>query len=278
MNVTKLLAPVAPIVSEKIYKLLTGELSVHLADWEEISEAYANEELLGKIETVQSVIALARNIRNKNKVKNRQPLSLLRVASTDGAKVKVIEEFADILKEELNIKNIEILSSVSDIATMKRDPNFNVIREKYPTEIGQIIKAVKSGKYEMKGGVVECDVDGQIKTYDKEIILITYIAKDGLFVASDFDLVVSLDLTITEALKAEGLAREMIRSIQDARKQIGCEITDKIAIFVEGDYPAAWMDYVCKETLSSVQTIAQPATVVEVEEGDASIKILIAKL
>ena len=278
VNVTKLLAPVAPIVSEKIYKLLTGELSVHLADWEEISEAYANEELLGKIETVQSVIALARNIRNKNKVKNRQPLSLLRVASTDGAKVKVIEEFADILKEELNIKNIEILSSVSDIATMKRDPNFNVIREKYPTEIGQIIKAVKSGKYEMKGGVVECDVDGQIKTYDKEIILITYIAKDGLFVASDFDLVVSLDLTITEALKAEGLAREMIRSIQDARKQIGCEITDKIAIFVEGDYPAAWMDYVCKETLSSVQTIAQPATVVEVEEGDASIKILIAKL
>ena len=261
-----------------MYKLLTGELSVHLADWEEIPEAYANAELLGKIDTVQSVIALARNIRNKNKVKNRQPLSLLRVASTDPAKVEVIREFEEILKEDLNIKNIEILSSVSDIATMKRDPNFNAIREKYPTEVGQIIKAVKSGKYEMKGDVVECNVDGEIKTYDKEIILITYLAKDGLFVASDFDLVVSLDLTITEELKAEGLAREMIRGIQDARKQIGCEITDKIAIRVAGDYPAAWLETVCKETLSSVQEIATPATVVEVEEGDAKITISIAKL
>ena len=278
VNVTKLLAPVAPIVSEKIYKMLTGKLSVHLADWEEIPESYRNDELLGKIETVQSVIALARNIRNKNKVKNRQPLSLLRVASTDPAKITVIKEFEEILKEELNIKTIEILSSVSDIATMKRDPNFNEIRERYPNEIGQIIKAVKSGKYEMKGDVVECNVDGEIKTYAKEIILVTFIAKDGLFVASDFDLVVSLDLTITEELKAEGLAREMIRGIQDARKQIGCEITDKIAIFVEGDYPAAWLDYVCKETLSSVQTVETAATVVEVEEGDVKIKIAIAKL
>jgi isoleucyl-tRNA synthetase len=278
VNVTKLLAPVAPIVSEKMYKLLTGELSVHLADWEEIPESYQNAELLGKIETVQSVIALARNIRNKNKVKNRQPLSLLRVASTDANKVAVIKEFEEILKEELNIKHIEIMSSVSEIATMKKDPNFNVIREKYPKEVGQIIQAVKSGKYEMKGDVVECNVGGEVKTYDKEIILITYLAKDGLFVASDFDLVVSLDLTITEELKAEGLAREMIRGIQDARKQIGCEITDKIAIFVEGDYPEAWMETVCKETLSSVQEIANPATVVDVEENGATIKIAIAKL
>jgi isoleucyl-tRNA synthetase len=200
------------------------------------------------------------------------------VASTDANKVAVIREFEEILKEELNIKSIEIMSSVSEIATMKRDPNFNAIREKYPTEVGQIIKAVKSGKYEMKGDVVECNVDGEVKTYDKEIILVTYLAKDGLFVASDFDLVVSLDLTITEELKAEGLAREMIRGIQDARKQIGCEITDKIAIFVEGDYPEAWMETVCKETLSSVQEIANPATVVDVEENGATIKIAIAKL
>ena len=124
---------------------------------------------------------------------------------------------------------------------------------------------------------MECNVDGEIKAYDKEIILVTFIAKDGFFVASDFDLVVSLDLTITEELKAEGLAREMIRGIQDARKQIGCEITDKIVIAVTGDYPAAWMDYVCGETLSSVAAVENPATVVEVQEGDANIQIAIAK-
>ena len=70
----------------------------------------------------------------------------------------------------------------------------------------------------------------------------------------------------------------MMLCIQDARKQIGCEITDKIAIKVVGDYPAAWLEYVCRETLSSVQEIATPATVVEVEEGDAKITVSIAKL
>jgi isoleucyl-tRNA synthetase len=85
-------------------------------------------------------------------------------------------------------------------------------------------------------------------------------------------------LTITEELKAEGLAREMIRGIQDARKQIGCEITDNIVIEVTGDYPEAWLSTVCKETLSSVAAVANPATVVEVQEGEASITVKIAKL
>ena len=100
---------------------------------------------------------------------------------------------------------------------------------------------------------------------DADIILVTYIAKDGLHVASDHEIIVSLDLTITEELKKEGLAREIIRSIQDARKQIGCEIMDNIKISLEGEYPAEWVETICSETLSSVAAIDSPDTVIDID-------------
>ena len=274
VNTTKLLAPVAPIISEKIYKTLTDNFSVHLEDWPTVPAEYSNDELLNKVETVQRLIGITRSIRNKSRIKNRQPLSLLRVASSDPSAITIIEEFKDTIKEELNIKNIEILSDVNDIATIKYDPNFNVIREKYPTQIPFIIKAVKSGKYTMNGDAVTLDINGEEKTLDADIILVTYLAKDGLHVASDHELIVSLDLTITEELKAEGMAREIIRSIQDARKQIGCEIMDNITISIEGNYPAAWIDTICSETLSSIGKINEPDTMLNIDD---SIKILIKK-
>ncbi len=274
VNTTKLLAPVAPIISEKIYKTLTGEFSVHLADWPEIPADYANPELLKKIETAQRLIGITRSIRNKSRIKNRQPLNLLRVASSDKETVAVVEEFKDTIKEELNIKNIEILDNVSDIATVKLDPNFNVIREKYPKEIPFIIKAVKSGKFEIKGDVVALEIAGEMRELDADIILITYLAKDGLSVASDHEIVVSLDLTITEELKAEGMAREIIRSIQDARKQIGCEIMDNITIRLEGEYPKEWVEVICGETLSSVGEIENADTEIDI---DGIVKIFVKR-
>ena len=274
VNTTKLLAPVAPIISEKVYKTLTGEFSVHLADWPEIPDCYADAELLSKVETAQRLIGLTRSIRNKSRIKNRQPLSLLRVASSDPATMAVVEEFKDTIKEELNIKNIEILDNVNDIATVKYDPNFNVIREKYPKDIPSIIKAVKSGKYSLCGDVVRLDLGAGEVELDADIILVTYLAKDGLSVASDHEIIVSLDLTITEELKKEGLAREIIRSIQDARKQIGCEIMDNIKISLEGEYPAEWVETICGETLSSVSEIDAPDTVIDI---DGIIKISVKK-
>ncbi len=266
VNTTKLLAPVAPIISEKIYKTLTGEFSVHLADWPTVPASYADDELLRKVETAQRLIGITRSIRNKSRIKNRQPLSLLRVASSDKDTVAVVEEFTDTIKEELNIKNIEILNNVNDIATVKYDPNFNVIREKYPTEIPHIIKAVKSGKYEISGDIVTLEINGEVRELDADIILVTYLAKDGLHVASDREIIVSLDLTITEELKQEGLAREIIRSIQDARKQIGCEIMDNITISLKGEYPKSWVDVICSETLSSVGEIDIPDTVINIDD------------
>ncbi|MDE7224318.1 MAG: isoleucine--tRNA ligase, partial [Acetatifactor sp.] len=222
---TRLFAPVAPLLSEKIYKVLTGELSVHLAQWPEIPKVYADEKLLADVALVQEVIYLTRSIRNKNRVKNRQPLRSLRVALPDFSGNGVIREFQDIIAEELNVKNVEILDEVGDIADVKYAPNFNEIRSRYPDRMAEIIKAVKGGAFRMQGDHVKLQLGDKEESFDAEIILVTYQAKAGQHVASSRRIVVSLDLTLTEELKAEGLARDMVRNIQDARKQIGCEIT-----------------------------------------------------
>lgn len=273
VNTTKIFAPVAPIISEKIYKVLTGKESVHLELWPDIPASVYDEELLGKVDLTQRVIYLARSIRNKNKVKNRQPLKVLKVSSLNQGAISVIGEFEDVIKEELNIKKIEIIDDVNDIASIKRDPNFNVIREKYPTEIPQVIKGIKSGKYSIENG--KCIIDG--KEYDEDVILVTFLAKDGLFIASDHELIVSLDLTIDEDLRKEGVAREMIRSIQDGRKQSGLEIMDNITIEVSGEYPRDWMEVVGKETLAIEGKVSNPLTILEVGDDDEKIVIKIEK-
>lgn len=275
---TKMFAPVAPILSEKMYRVLTAETSVHLTLWPEVPPTFADEKLLADVALVQDVIYLARSIRNKNRVKNRQPLCSLRVALPDRARNGVIVEFQEIIAEELNVKNVEILDQVGDIADVKYAPNFNEIRSRYPDRMAEIIKAVKGGAFQMAGDRVTVQIDGKEESFDAEIILVTYQARAGQHVASSQGIVVSLDLTLTEELKAEGLARDMVRNIQDARKQMGCEITDLILLAFEGDVPGQWLEYICRETLGQPSNIVDPESVIEIDADEGKrIKIFVSK-
>lgn len=282
---TKLFAPVAPVISEKMFKVLTGEVSVHLSQWPEVPKKFKKEELLENVALVQEVIYLARSIRNKNRVKNRQPLNSLKVALPDSSKNSMITEFKEIIADELNVKNIEILEDANDIADVKYAPNFNEIRNRYPDRIAEIIKAVKSGKFQMEGNTVFLQMDdkepcvaSKEESFDAEIILVAYQAKEGQHVASSHGIVVSLDLTLTEELKAEGFARDIVRNIQDARKQIGCEITDTVLLAFEGEVPGEWLEYICKETLGQTAAITDPETVIEIEaEKGKEVKISVSR-
>lgn len=278
VKLTQLMAPITPFIAEEIYNnLVPSELSVHLSDWPVLPDCYADEELLAKVNTVQNIIALARGIRNKSNIKNRQPLGLMKVASTNSKDNELISEFEDIIKEELNIKNIEVLHGVDKIATIKRDPNFAVIRSKYPTEISAIIAAVKNGKYRLEGNKAVLTINGQEKEYDADIILVSYVAKEGMHVASEGGVVVALDTTITDKLYREGIARDVIRSVQDARKQIGCEILDRIKLSIVGPYPAEWKDYLYKETLGEEAFIEAPDITLQVQTDDGVIDVLVKK-
>lgn len=277
VNTLRLYAPVAPILSEKLYRILTDEESVHLADWPAIPAEFANDELLDQVELVQDVIGLARSIREKQRVKNRQPLSLMQVALNTSEKIAVIADFADIIKEELNIKELEILDDVGHIATIDYKPCFPVIGAKYPARRGDIIKAVKSGAFKLTNDACVLTINGVQETFDADIILVSYNSRPGMHVASANGIVVSLNLTLTDELREEGLARDIIRTIQDARKKIGCEITDRIVLDVKGEIPAAWVEFITSETLSSIATVTEALTSVTVENDSGDIIIAIGK-
>jgi isoleucyl-tRNA synthetase len=119
---------------------------------------------------------------------------------------------------------------------VKYDQFFQAIRDRYPEQIPEIIKAIKSGKFALREDGVWLTINGGQERFDESILLETYQAREGMHAAGHQGVVVSLDLTVTEELKREGLAREMVRHIQESRKQMGCDITDRIVI-AYGDYP-----------------------------------------
>jgi len=276
VNITKLLAPVAPIISEMLYKTLTGDYSVHLSDWPNVPASYHNKELVSQVDKVQGIITLARSIRNKNSIKNRQPLSMMKVAFVDSEANELLSGFGETIAEELNVKNIEILKDVSDIATLKYDPNFNEIRDRYPDRVPEIIKAIKSGQYELTDDKAVLTIYGNKEDFDPAIILVTYQSKENIPVAGDRGTVVSLDLTITDELRSEGLARDIVRHVQEARKQMDCDIMDRIKIAITGDYPMQWAEYIQTETLSTIIDDVDAEKTVELQDdsgGDIIIRI-----
>lgn len=252
VNMTKLFAPVAPVLSEKMYQILTGGYSVHLTDWPMVPVRFRDEQLLADIALVQDIIYLARAIRSKNRIKNRQPLAKLRLALSDPDKKVVIRRFTDVLLEELNVKSVELLEEVSDLATVKYDPNYKEIRARYPDRIPEVIGAIKSGRFQLLPDNVLLNIGEEPEVFDAEILLITYQAQEGQHIASNFGVVVSLDLTLTKELKEEGLVRDVIRNIQDARKQLGCDIMDTVQLDLDCRIPPEWVPYICQETLGKL--------------------------
>lgn len=279
VSMTKLFAPAGPILSEKIYQILTDDYSVHLTEWPDISEKYCNEELIKQVSLIWQVIYLARTIRNKNQIKNRQPLSCLKIALSDNSQSAVVAEFSGIIAEELNVKAVEIIKETKEIANIKYAPDFNEIRNRYPERIPEIIKAVKQGEFVLKQDEVILTVNNIQESFAPEIILVSYQAKEGQHVASSQGIVVSLDLTLTEELKQEGASREMVRKIQDTRKQLGCEITDKILLEFDGEIEQKWTEYICNETMGSVEKIdvADIVLLAEDEKGK-EVKIKVKKI
>ena len=277
VNTCKLFAPAAPILSDYLYRILTGSDSVHLAAWPQIPAEFKNETLLREIDLTRNVISLAHSLRSKNNIKIRQPLSKLRAALVSPDAAKIVERFTDIIAEELNVKQVEIAEDVSAIADVQYAPNFNTIRDLYRDRVPVLIKAIKSGAFRLTDDAAILTIDGREESFDPDIILVTYQAKDGGHIMSGRGVVVSLDLTITDELRAEGIARDLVRMIQDARKQGGCEISDRIILQIDGKYPEAFAEYICGETLASFGAVTEPLASFELEGTDGIIKAAIAK-
>jgi len=272
-SLCKMLAPAAPVLSEKLYKHLTGEHSVHLAAWSIIPKKFKNDKVLAETDVIMRVITLARHLRERENIKLRQPLQLLEVAFANAKDSAILKKFKSIVLEEINVKEITILKDVSDMATVEYLPNFATLK-KYGAQLKDITVAIKGKQFKRIDNSFEVVIADQTIALAKEDILTRYTAKQGL-VESDHDIVVRLDTALTEDLRQEGMAREIIRNIQDGRKQCSCEIMDKIQIELIGDVPTAWIDYICDETLGRLAKIENPDLVCEVCSND---KKVIAKI
>ena len=258
VGTAKLIAPVAPFISDEIYTKLTGEETVHTAYFPECNESLLDEKVEERMDLVRSLVALGRGTREKERIKVRQPLSEIMV---DGKYRPVIEDLADLIKEELNVREVVFADKLDEFMNFSLKPDFKVagpvLGSKIKLLAGALAKAdaaALTAELEAKGSV-EMDLDGEKFDIKREYVDVRISAKEGFAVAMENNVFTILDTTITPELAREGLARELISKVQQMRKQEDFEMMDNIRIFVDADEDVkaaidVYGDYIRKETLA----------------------------
>jgi isoleucyl-tRNA synthetase len=267
----KVLAPVMPFIADEIYMNLTGEESVHLQDWPVANESLIDEDLNKEIHLVRLIVNLGHSVRAKAKIKVRQPLAKVGVALPEAIDPSLVEAQKDVILEELNVKELELIKEAGDIIEEQVSPNAKLLGPKYGKDVQHIIKTVKEGDFE----ILE---DGRVKvgpfTLEKDEIEIGFKGKEGYDAEGAEGVVVALDTNISDDLKKEGYARDVVRVIQEMRKEADYQVDDRIDIMVktEGDIEQAvtdFGDYIKKETLA--QELLQSGSIESDLEKDIEI-------
>lgn len=277
VNICKLLAPVTPVISEYLYKHLTNNNSVHLSNLEDISEKYKNETVVKETEIVQRIIYLVRNLREKENIKIRQPLGSLDVAFTNENYYEIIKKYKNIICEEVNVKTINFLKNVEEIANIEYNPNFKTLGPKYGNNIKLLSSLIKNKELKKDDSHYEVLLNEKVEKLTEEDVVIRYISKPGEKVVNDNEIIVRLDTYLTEELKQEGLTREIVRNIQDARKQLNCQINDRIEIEIDGDLSDTSKEYICNETLSNITKLDVYDLEIDVTSNNNQVKVKIKK-
>ncbi|MGA0210341.1 MAG: isoleucine--tRNA ligase [Pontimonas sp.] len=254
-TLSRLAAPLAPLVTEEVWRGLTGEESVHLTDWPEASSFPENDELVTTMDTVRDVASAGLAVRKAHGLRVRLPLTSLTIVTNNAAGVT---EFLDILAEELNVKEVFTRELDDQVAQelgigKKLLPHARELGPRVGAQVQSIIQAAKAGDWVMDNGVVT--VAGIALEEGEYSLEFTSEGEDTAVQFLDNGGFVLLDTTVTPELAAEGLARDAIRAIQQERKNAGLDVSDRISTTVEADPVASealreHQDMVCAETLS----------------------------
>ena len=277
ISICKLLAPITPVITEKLYMHFTGNESVHLTNMPNVPEIFKNEKILKETDVVQRIISIARFLREKEIIKNRQPLNKIELAFTNPEYKKIVVDFEDIICEEINVKHIKIIDTVEELAKIELVPNFKTIGPKFGSKVSKITNLVKSGDIKTMQNGYEVIVDNENIKLDEEDIIIRYSAKGENKIESDKEIIARLDTKLTEELKDEGMAREIVRNIQDARKQLNCEISDKIELELNGELTESSKEYICNETLAELKLIEKEDFKCEVKTNEKTVSVKIKR-
>ncbi len=267
VTIAKLSAPVAPFFMDRLYKDLTSgtekELfeSVHLANFPTFDAAMVNPELESKMAKAQTISSLVLSIRQKEKIKVRQPLQKIMIPVLDDRQREEIEAVADLIKSEVNVKEIELLDDASGVLVKQIKPNFKTLGPKFGKDMKAIASAVAQlGQEDIQKieqeGEISLQIENKILILQLQDVEISSQDIEGWLVASSGSLTVALDVTINETLRKEGIARELVNRIQNLRKDSGYEVTDKIDVKLLKDgcvelAVASNIDYIKTETLTA---------------------------
>jgi isoleucyl-tRNA synthetase len=224
---TRVVAPLLPLVSEHIHRALTGDRSVHLADWPSPSELPADVELVSAMDRAREVCSTALSIRKANGLRVRQPLPSLTVAVEDAA---ALAPFAALVRDEVNVKELALTDDVGSVAQAVLQVVPAVAGPRLGPDVQTVIRAVRAGEWIREGDSI---VAGGIALQDGEYTL-RLVADDEAASASlpRGDGVVVLDVALTPELEAEGLARDLIRLVQQARRDAGLDVSDRIELAI----------------------------------------------
>jgi isoleucyl-tRNA synthetase len=294
-TVNRLLAPFVPFISEAVHQNLVRKIaadapvSVHMAAWPETDAARLDERLLAETDVVQRVVGLGRAARNSSKIKVRQPLPRLLIRVPSAAAEDAVRRHEDQILDELNVKRLELIARDATLVTYRIKPNLPVIGKRY----GKLIPKIREYLAKADGAAIAAavargepqafQIDGDTLTIEPNDLLVESAAAEGFACAEEEGFLVGLDTKLDDALRREGLARELVRAVQDARKQAGLEVADRIVLSVEGDAAVTaalteHREYLMSETLASAWRRPEAGEfVASQEQGEARWVIRLAR-
>ncbi|MDB4183256.1 DUF5915 domain-containing protein, partial [Flavobacteriaceae bacterium] len=294
LTIAKLSAPIAPFFMDRLYLDLNSVTnkeifeSVHLANFPTVNASLINTDLERKMEQAQTISSLVLSLRAKEKIKVRQPLQKIMIPVSSAAQKEEILAIADLVKHEVNVKEIELLEDASDILVKQIKPNFKTLGPRFGKDMKLIANAINNLqpsdiKQIEENGVLGIDINGKSINLERGDVEITSQDIEGWLVANQGSTTVALDVTISETLKDEGIARELVNRIQNLRKDSGFDVTDRIEVFLQKEAHIENaikqnLDYIKLETLTEeLQVVAQLDKGIEVSFDTIETKLYIQK-
>jgi len=296
-TVSRLMAPIAPFFADRLFldlNAVTGKdqtESVHLADFPSYNEALIDSNLEACMQLAQQTSSMILALRRKADKKVRQPLSKAVVPAQDATSYQQIVYIADLIKAEVNVKELEVIPADADMENLvkKIKPNFKTLGKKYGKQMKEIAQAMTAfGKHEIgeieRNGTYNLALPtGDVKLELEDVEIATE-DMPGWLVANEGKLTVALDITVTDELLREGIARELVNRIQNIRKSNGYEIVDKIIVEIESrdEIDAAvkeYANYIASQTLAnSVVLVPALNDAVELEFDEYNVKVSVIKV
>ena len=289
VNMCKAMSSLLPLISEEIYKGLTGEESVHLSDFpkftqtiiessgfaEDAAEFENKDILISSMDMVRDICSTALFVRNQQNIRVRQPLSKIHIISND---VRNLAEFVDLIKDEINVKEVIFSEEIGEHAEFILSLNFPALGKRLPTKMKDIISASKNKEWKQTANG-EVEICGEILLPEEYSLNLKAInQKQGITNLPHNAGLIDLDLEISQDLYLEGIARDIIRMIQQARKDAGLDISDIIGIEIktEGAVEEAikkFSSYIAEQTLSQIRELKMLAYETEAEIEGVKVKV-----